>query len=287
MVKSGSTYTLNTLVSFNFANGLQPFGSLIVDANGDLFGTTVDGGTSNGGTVFKITIPQPPTITGTVADQAVTVDVTIDPFAIVQINDPNVGQTETVMVTPPQTANGKLSDPNAAADGSTITNGVYKVTGTVAQVTADLNALIFHPTPYQVAPGHSVTTGFTIAVTDSPAGLSATDNATSVIATAVAPNYALLQQDAINFLQARYAANPAVAEATVNGQLTKLLTDLGDYVTHPMTSTDASAPPILSQLIVPVGIILADIIGHSPNLAADNVTLVGVAITVGHGFQVV
>jgi hypothetical protein len=68
------------------------------------------------------------------------------------------------------------------------------VTGTAAQVTADLDALIFHPTPYQVAPGNTVTTGFTIEVTNSPVGLSATDNTTSVIATAIAPNYPLLQQ---------------------------------------------------------------------------------------------
>ena len=230
---------------------------------------------------------QPPTITGTVADQAVNDNATIDPFALVKITDLNVGQTETVTVTPSQMANGTLFDPNAATDGSTITNGIYKVTGTAAQVTADLDALIFHPTPYQVAPGNTVTTGFTIAVTDSPAGLSATDTTTTVIATAIAPNYALLQQDAINFLQAQYAGNPNVAVAIVNVQLTKLLTDLGDYVTHPMTSTNASVPNLLAQLVVPVGNILADVIGHSPNLAADNVTLVGVANTLGHGFHVV
>ena len=103
----------------------------------------------------------------------------------------------------------------------------------------------------------------------------------------LAPNYALLQQDAINFLLAQYAGNPVGAEATVNGSLTKLLTDLGDNVTHPMTSTDASVPNLLAQLVVPAGNILADVIGHSPNLAADNVTLVGVANTLGHGFLVV
>ena len=97
----------------------------------------------------------------------------------------------------------------------------------------------------------------------------------------------MLQQDAINFLQAQYAGNPNVAVAIVNVQLTKLLTDLGDYVTHPMTSTNASVPNLLAQLVVPVGNILADVIGHSPNLAADNVTLVGVANTLGHGFHVV
>ena len=35
---------LTTLVSFNGTNGAVPVASLIADANGDLFGTTVDGG---------------------------------------------------------------------------------------------------------------------------------------------------------------------------------------------------------------------------------------------------
>ena len=190
-------------------------------------------------------------------------------------------------VTPSQTANGTLFDPNAANNGSTITNGVYKVTGTANQETADLDALIFHPTPYQVAPGNTVTTGFTIAVTNSPAGLSATDNTTSVIATAIAPNYPLLQQDATNFLLAQYATDPVVAEATVNGALTKLLTDLGNFVTHPMTSTGADVPITLLNLTLPVALILNDVYAQSPNLAADNATLLGIANTIGHGFHVV
>ena len=111
------------------------------------------------------------TITGTVSNQAVNDNANIDPFADVKITEPNVDQTETVTVTPSQTANGTLSDPNAATDGSTITNGVYKVTGTATQVTTDLDALVFHPTVHQVAPGNTVTTGFTIALTDSPRGL--------------------------------------------------------------------------------------------------------------------
>lgn len=43
-----------TLVSFNSSNGASPRGSLIIDANGDLFGTTYLGGANNSGTVFEI-----------------------------------------------------------------------------------------------------------------------------------------------------------------------------------------------------------------------------------------
>jgi uncharacterized repeat protein (TIGR03803 family) len=42
------------LTNFNNANGQSPYGGLIIDANGDLFGTTLAGGTSNTGTVFEI-----------------------------------------------------------------------------------------------------------------------------------------------------------------------------------------------------------------------------------------
>src|ERR1051325_4160045 len=101
-----------------------------------------------------------------------------------------------------------------------------------------------------------------------------------------APNYALLQQDATDFLLAQYATDPLVAEATVNGALTKLLTDLGNNVTHPMAPTDASVPISMLNLTLPVAIILADIYAQSPNLAADNTALVNIANTLGHGFHV-
>src|SRR5262249_42380629 len=60
--------TPTTLVSFNGANGAAPFGSLIADAHGDLFGTTYQGGANGQGTVFEITSSgfsthKPPTTT--------------------------------------------------------------------------------------------------------------------------------------------------------------------------------------------------------------------------------
>ena len=52
---SVSAASITTLVSFNSANGANPFGSLIADASGTLYGTTDRGGTSDGGTVFSLT----------------------------------------------------------------------------------------------------------------------------------------------------------------------------------------------------------------------------------------
>src|SRR5579863_5760454 len=51
---AGYARTLTTLVSFNGANGAIPIGSLIADAAGDLFGTTVNGGANDDGIVFEI-----------------------------------------------------------------------------------------------------------------------------------------------------------------------------------------------------------------------------------------
>ena len=45
---------LKTLVSFNGADGEFPFGGLITDAKGDLFGTTSGGGADGDGTAFEI-----------------------------------------------------------------------------------------------------------------------------------------------------------------------------------------------------------------------------------------
>ena len=145
-----------------------------------------------------------PVIAGTVANQPVSDEATIDPFASVAITDATPGQTETVTITPGNVANGTLSDPNAATDGSTLTGGAYTVSGTAAQVSADVDALVFTPTVHQVAPGQTVTTGFTIADTDT-AGASATDSTTTVVATAAdtppviagTQDYAIDQQETL------------------------------------------------------------------------------------------
>jgi uncharacterized repeat protein (TIGR03803 family) len=49
-----STGQLTTLATFTGANGENPYGTVISDAAGDLFGTTAHGGPGGEGTVFKI-----------------------------------------------------------------------------------------------------------------------------------------------------------------------------------------------------------------------------------------
>src|ERR1022692_2937961 len=47
--------TLTTLFSFDGTDGAVPQAGLVQATNGDLYGTTVSGGTNTNGTVFKIT----------------------------------------------------------------------------------------------------------------------------------------------------------------------------------------------------------------------------------------
>lgn len=55
MVKSSTGYSYRHLYSFGPApDGAQPGGNLVMDAAGDLFGTTSVGGTGDGGTVFEL-----------------------------------------------------------------------------------------------------------------------------------------------------------------------------------------------------------------------------------------
>src|SRR6516165_3334251 len=56
IVKTASGYASSptTLVSFNGTDGGSPFAGLIADRSGNLFGTTLEGGAYNDGTVLEI-----------------------------------------------------------------------------------------------------------------------------------------------------------------------------------------------------------------------------------------
>jgi uncharacterized repeat protein (TIGR03803 family) len=54
LAKRHGAYTIVTLVSFDGTNGSAPFGGVVADRDGNLFGTTAAGGADNDCTVFEI-----------------------------------------------------------------------------------------------------------------------------------------------------------------------------------------------------------------------------------------
>ena len=86
------------------------------------------------------------------------------PLADVTVSTLIPGQVETATLDLSTIADGAFSN---FGDGSyDAVNGVFTDTGTAAQLTVDLQNLVFTPTEYQVAPGGVVTTGMNLSVTD-------------------------------------------------------------------------------------------------------------------------
>ena len=100
----------------------------------------------------------------------------VSPFAQATLSDTAASETLTITYT---AANGALS-----GGGFTGSAGRYTETGSPAQLTAALRALVFTPTAHEVAPGQVVTTPFTLAITSG--STTRTDSSVSVTATALA-----------------------------------------------------------------------------------------------------
>jgi hypothetical protein len=213
---------------------IDPAGSkgtsiLGVNDSGEIVGDYSDGTGSHG---FTATEGPPTEIVGTLANQTTTDAKAVRPFAGVVIAAPSVGTpTETVTVRPSDTANGTLSDPNAASDGSTISNGVFTITGATNTVTTALEGLVFTPTDHQLVPGQSVTTGFEIRVENTlgQLDLTKTDDTTSVIATAVndpptlispALSYTVAEGQTLQNVYAQLLANAQDVDLGDQAQLT-------------------------------------------------------------------
>ena len=140
--------------------------------------------TSTKSTITATALAVPIAVTPASHTVATTDTTKVTPFTAVAITDANAGQTETATVTLSFAANGTLSDPNAATDGSTIASGAWTIKGSAATVATTLDGLVFEPTVNQVAAGASVATTLTAAIKDT-AGEAATITST-ITATQVA-----------------------------------------------------------------------------------------------------
>jgi hypothetical protein len=128
----------------------------------------------------------PPMLGGMIATaQSVSDMATIQPFVLATVTDPDSPpQTETATITYTG-ANGTFT----GLGGFTGSAGSYTMTGSVAAVQAAIRGLTFVPTAHQVSAGKTVTTNFTVSVSDGFA--IATDSETNVVATAASTGSAV------------------------------------------------------------------------------------------------
>jgi ELWxxDGT repeat protein len=130
--------------------------------------------------------PTAPTIAGTVAGQTTTSETPVRPFADVTIGDANAGATDTLTITLGGKG-GTLTDGTGFSSLTTVSAGVYRLSGIAAAITSELEALLFTPTAG--APDTTSTTTFTLSDQSSAGGAPVVNNTTSVIDSdpAVAP----------------------------------------------------------------------------------------------------
>jgi len=135
------------------------------------FSIASDGG---GGADIAFVANTPPSLSGTSPNLSTTDETAINPFATLSVTDPDNGATEAVTITLSSAANGTLSGAGLTAEG----NGVYALSAaSPSSITSELDALIFTPAAHQVAPGGTVTTAITLAVSND-GGLAVTSTAT-------------------------------------------------------------------------------------------------------------
>ena len=130
-----------------------------------------------------------PTIVGTLSSQTTTSEAAVKPFAGVTIGDANFGATDTLTITLGG-AGGTLADGTGFSSLTKVGAGVYRLSGTAAAITSELDALVF--TPKAGPPNASWTTTFTLSEQSSANGAPTVESTTSVvdIDPAVAPTIA-------------------------------------------------------------------------------------------------
>ena len=122
--------------------------------------------------------PPLPTITGTVSGQPTISEAPVKLFAHTTIGDANLGATDTLTITL-DGVGGTLNDGTGFTSLTTVSQGVYSLSGTAAAITSELDALIFTPTAG--APDTTSKTTFTLSDQSSANPVPVIDTFTSVI----------------------------------------------------------------------------------------------------------
>ena len=171
------TSELKALVFTPTAHQVTPGGSVAT-----VIGLTVAEGTAatSASSILTATAQNTaPGITGLAAATSVTDNATVAPFAAVTVTDPDLGAATSASII--LTGGGAATDADGILFGSGLTKtgvGTYSLGATTpAGLTVALRGLTFVPTAHQVAPGGTVATGISLAVTEG----SATSTASSVV----------------------------------------------------------------------------------------------------------
>ncbi|WP_162060884.1 DUF4347 domain-containing protein [Undibacterium sp. KW1] len=210
----GTTYNIGMLEDWNT-------GAATAVVIADLFGNFI---TVTGNNVA-------PVIGGVVAGQTVTETTTVSPFTGVTITDPDVGASETIIISLDTAAKGAFTAASLATTGFSTADGGLTYThaaGTPAAVEAAIRGLVFQPAAGRVPVGGTETTTFTISANDGIAS-AVLNNTTTVIATGVnaAPT---------NITLSNAAVQQGSADNTSVGTLTAIDPNPGDTASFTLVS---------------------------------------------------
>jgi uncharacterized repeat protein (TIGR03803 family) len=126
----GGSYNEKILWTFNFTNSAEPYGSVILDNAGNLYGTTSTYGAFNGGNVFRINMSVAPTKTTLSSSldpsfygQPVTLTATVNS----KLGPPPDGETVTFMAGPNTLGTGRLTGGSASFTTSSFPAGAVQL----------------------------------------------------------------------------------------------------------------------------------------------------------------
>jgi aryl-phospho-beta-D-glucosidase BglC (GH1 family) len=185
------------------------------------------------------------------------------PFSGIVITDANAGQTETATVRSSTAANGTLSDPNAAADSSTIAIGVWTVSGSPTTVAAALDGLVFTPSANPLPGSAPVVTTLGVTVKDTAGEMAF---AASTVNATAAP---VIDTIVLNLAEDQ-ADGDAEFTVSVNG-----LQVGGDYQAHALhASGDAGSVTLTGEWGSGVNDVEVSFINHTygRNLYVDSIS---------------